>query len=336
MRTAVVGAGVAGAACSSVLAKNGVNVCVFDAGRAVGGRMSTRSVRLGDEAGAANVVEFDYGVAAFEDGAELATRLGDNVVRPWRARTATFGAGSTWMSSGEKTFWIGTPRQVDIVHTLLDGVHIKSQTRVGGVEKFGGGWLVKDEDARSLGVFDAVVLATHPLAVTRMSVPESVRRLAESIEADPLWSLMGTVQGAFGKAWDIGDVDKSVQSKVLRIVVDSNKPDRRTHPVRIVAYSTPEFAAKNLDTPRDRVADVLKTEVEHLLKAKLTTAIAHRWSKAISRSTHLKEDVAYLDKSTMLGIAGDYLGKSPGTVDTAYRSGIHLADCILRASHMKR
>ena len=63
-RIAVVGAGIAGAACAASLQQAGVQVTLFDKSRGVGGRMSTRRAAWAGEGGNECTVEFDHGAQA--------------------------------------------------------------------------------------------------------------------------------------------------------------------------------------------------------------------------------------------------------------------------------
>ncbi|MBC7939825.1 MAG: FAD-dependent oxidoreductase, partial [Chitinophagaceae bacterium] len=58
---AVIGAGVAGAACASSLRQAGMNVTLFEKARGVGGRMATRRARWLGADGQAQDAQFDHG-----------------------------------------------------------------------------------------------------------------------------------------------------------------------------------------------------------------------------------------------------------------------------------
>ena len=64
-RIAVVGAGVAGAACAAGLQRAGFDVTVFDKSRGLGGRMATRRAQWADADGVARAADFDHGCPHF-------------------------------------------------------------------------------------------------------------------------------------------------------------------------------------------------------------------------------------------------------------------------------
>ena len=97
-RIAVIGAGVAGAACAAGLLRAGFDVTVFDKSRGVGGRMATRQAQWTDSSGIASAAPFDHGCPHFTASrprfralVERAEKLG--TVARWRQRVyATFPA----------------------------------------------------------------------------------------------------------------------------------------------------------------------------------------------------------------------------------------------------
>jgi len=62
---AIVGAGMAGAACARTLSASGAQVTLFDKSRGVGGRLSTRRTVWTDAQGAEQPVQFDHGATHF-------------------------------------------------------------------------------------------------------------------------------------------------------------------------------------------------------------------------------------------------------------------------------
>lgn len=320
------GAGVAGASCAGVLGRAGWDVVLFDAGRRVGGRASSR-VWDGDLK-----VVFDHGVGVFHGVGDVEKKcVRRGVVEGWKARRVGLGKGGKVMSKGEEDVWLGVPRQSCLVESLMEGGgrELRSKVKVGGLERVGGGWRLMDEEEGDLGKYDAAVLATHPAAVGRMKAPKEVVDLVRNVKAAPQWTIMAVLDGPTPVEWDIADVEERSGMDVSKIIVESNKPMRVSTPVRIVAYSTHAFAAQNLETPRESVATLMTAQLETLLERKVTTSVAHRWSKAISITSATPSAMFYLDTDTLIGVAGDYFGPSPGKVHTAIDSGYQLASHLL-------
>ncbi|MCU0921096.1 MAG: NAD(P)-binding protein [Burkholderiaceae bacterium] len=93
---AVVGAGIAGAACAQQLAAAGCSVQVVDKGRGVGGRLATRRLQWLDAQGLQRTARLDHGAPAFaaRDAAfrqYLAGAAQSGLVLPW---WPTLAAGS--------------------------------------------------------------------------------------------------------------------------------------------------------------------------------------------------------------------------------------------------
>ena len=65
---AVVGAGIAGAACAAGLQQAGLNVTLFDKSLGVGGRLATRRTLWTGPDGVEHAVEFDHGAQTIATG----------------------------------------------------------------------------------------------------------------------------------------------------------------------------------------------------------------------------------------------------------------------------
>ena len=99
LSVAVVGAGIAGAACAASLQQAGLIVTLFDKSRGVGGRLATRRAQWTGADGVEHSVEFDHGaqtIAARQPRfrALLARAEGAGVVTRWRLARARRVAGA--------------------------------------------------------------------------------------------------------------------------------------------------------------------------------------------------------------------------------------------------
>ncbi len=183
LTVAVVGAGVAGAACARALADAGQEARLFDDGAEPGGRFGP----LGTPGFTAQDPRWLRWVQAWKD---------ERIVAPWNDQWA--GAG--------------------LVKRMLHGLDVRSGVRVAQVEPHGTRWRLVGADGAGLGEFEAVVL-TAPAPVTaellRWSAPVLSARAAEAV-MDPQW----VTRASFGNPIDFPDVTElggGLLQRILRI-----------------------------------------------------------------------------------------------------------------------
>ena len=178
LRVAVLGSGPSGASAARALAEAGLSVTVFEAGRGVGGRTSTRKTR--DDAG----YQFDHGAQYISTpkteefrGALDAWRR-DGWARPWEGRFCDAAAAPGEVATLEvdaeaKERWVGYPTMNAICHNLLDheGISVELQTRANAAHDAtradGRRWtLASDRGQRPLGAFDWLVATDRTSAAS--------------------------------------------------------------------------------------------------------------------------------------------------------------------------
>jgi hypothetical protein len=307
-RVAVVGAGIAGAACARALLAAGLDVQVLDRGRAGGGRLASRTlsgrrVDLGASYLTARDARF---VEVVDDW------VARGLARPW---TDAFhvagpdGLGAT--KQGPLRFGAATGLR-SLVEDLLDGIPVQPATTVTAV---GPGPTV---DGRG---YDAVVLA--------MPDPQAARLLDASL-TDELAAVHGRVWEpvlALAAGWDARAWDDAFDgcfvdgSDVLGWVADDGRRRGDGAPV-LVAHSTSPFAAQHLDDP-DAATDALvraTTGVLGVAQPPVWTSV-QRWTFA--RPAEPRDAPFHLGPARV-GLCGDGWG-SP-KVETAYLSGRMLGE----------
>ena len=143
MRVCVIGGGVSGLACAGRLSALGADVVVFDKGRQVGGRMSSRRVELSGGGS-----RFDHGAPVFE-------------VRDGAFREAV----EAWVSAGVCAWWapewgvwdgvrleakdlgdpvaVGTPAMSAVCDQLARGLDVRVSSTVVGLPRAPSGWIAR-------------------------------------------------------------------------------------------------------------------------------------------------------------------------------------------------
>jgi len=268
---AVIGGGVAGLACAHALSLRNVSVTLYDAGRVLGGRASTRVDR---ETGWA----WDHG-ARF---VELADGDDDDAWHAWVDTNAKRWEGDfvslacTPRAAGtppdvrvERRRDVGSPPRRYAVNASLPvdpGVEVKSNTRVVAIEKDGHGFRVSyrgagDEVVRD-GGFRTVVLADKNLASERAAAIYGERPPAEGLGDPKLMETLGGIRSVpcialmvcVNRPPAVGFVGAEVvgDPKVGWIADESSKPGRARVPARWVALSTEAYAQAMLSERRLR------------------------------------------------------------------------------------
>lgn len=300
---AVVGAGLAGAACARALTAAGVRVEVHDRGRVPGGRMA--SPRLADrrvDLGASYFTARDAGFAAVvEDWQDR------GLARPWTDAFHVAGPEGLGELKPGPLRWGAADGLRSLVVDLLDGLDVRQSATVSAV---GPGPHV---DGRA---YDAVVLA--------MPDPQALALLDPALEAeraavrDRDWEpVLALAAGWDERGWDPAFDGCFVEgSEVLGWVADDGRRRGDDAPV-LVAHSTSPYAAGHLADPDAATGGLVEAlrGVLHLEAAPAWTRV-QRWTYA--RPAAPREEPFHLGTAGV-ALCGDGWG-SP-RVETAWTSG---------------
>jgi renalase len=312
---------------------------VFEKSRGAGGRMSTRPSEFGS---------FDHGTQYFtvrDKRFEKVLSLSPALVRPWSANAVRIldEAGRVVASSlpSAEAHWVGAPSMNSLVRHWaepLEAAHcLMLQTLVSRIERDtlnAKQWQLHTEGpgaTRSVASgFDAVLLAVpsvqaHALLLSSGLAPDTVERLSQ-VQVAPCWTLMLAFPQAaqpnlahLGPHWNAA---RSTHHRIAWLARESSKPGR-TAIERWTVQASPEWSAKHLEDPADRVkAKMLKafTEVTGI-RAEPPFAEVHRWRYA-QTSQPLGQSHLW-DAATGLGACGDWcLGHR---VEDGFVSGLELA-----------
>lgn len=266
---AIIGAGVAGVSCADALARRGIRVRIYDAGRSVGGRTATRIDR---ESGAV----WDHGARFIElanDESDDAWRAWvETNAKKWRGDFASIerASGSTDVRVERRDLGRMERFAVNVSMRTNEDVDVKSSSRVIGIER-------RDDAATgetSFAVryrsvvpgqgdevmldegFKAVVLADKNLASERAAAihgerppveglgePELARALRE-IDSTPVLALMVT----FNRPPAVDFVGAEIRGgdRLEWIADESSKPDRPNAHSCWVAHSTAAYARSKM------------------------------------------------------------------------------------------
>lgn len=322
-KIAVIGAGISGLACARNLHDAGISVEVFDKGRGVGGRMSTRR---GDQ------YEFDHGCQFFTATDQRFCK----VVREWRSTglidnwLGQFGTllnGHFAADKDDKQRYAPIPRMNSVCKDLAANLEVRCETQITTIDLVDSKWKLETDDT-VVGRFDGLVVSTPPQQAADL-VPERLGWSAQLREREmtPCW----TVMVAFKQPLSQEFTGARVKSNPLAWVGNnSRKPGRPDKFESWVLQATPEWSEAELETDKDRVLERLLDAFASAIGQRLPGihhVAAHRWKYALP--SNASDSAKFFDSEHLIGICGDWCDAP--LVEGAYLNGIDLADKLVAA-----
>jgi len=190
-RVAVIGAGLCGAAAAVTLVQSGYQVTVFDKGRAVGGRMSSKRMAAG---------YLDMGAQYFTARSpkfqrQVQSWLKAGCAEVWNCTTAllTFddGRSALEISADQQLRYIGTPSMQAPVKALLSDIPVIPNCRIASLQSHQNSWSVFSETGESYASFSAVLLAMPPVQAQHLLVQSGLPELFNAPQSllEPCWAI---------------------------------------------------------------------------------------------------------------------------------------------------
>ncbi len=314
MTVAVVGAGIAGAACARALVAAGVDVRVVDQGRVPGGRMASRTlggrrVDLGASYFTAREPSFS---AVVEDW------VGRGLARPWTDAFHVAGPDGLGATKSGPLRYGAAGGLRSLVVDLLDGTAVEQST---SIQQVGPGSSIDGT------AYDAVVLAMPDPQAERLLHPALTDE--RTAVGDRTWEpVLALAAGWDRRTWDEGFDGCFVEgSDVLGWVADDGRRRGDGAPV-LVAHSTSPFAAGRLVDPAGAEPDLLAATRRLLgIGTAPDWTYVQRWS--LARPAGPREQPFHFGTEG-IGLCGD--GWGTPKVETAWLSGHllgqHLAELL--------
>jgi len=325
---AIVGAGLAGAACAAGLLRRGWRVTVYDKSRGVGGRMATRRVAIEGEP----ELQFDHGAPFVAPRAPRfralwaeAAAAGEATV--WRPRIFADAPGRV-----DAALYVPLPGMPALVRRLLGAAPLRLAHTVTGLRRRADGWWVEAEGRRAEGPFDQVVVALPPpqaAALLGTAHAPWAKALAE-IRMEPCWTLMAATDEV-DWPWDAAEPARGPLAWVMR---HDRRPGRSAPAgwATWVAHASASWSAAHLEEDPADVAQALGDALRGLLPPVPRGAAgprwhhvaAHRWRYAAPAGAAPDGRPCWVNAERALGVCGDYLGG--GGAEGAWHSGDALAE----------
>ena len=339
-RIAIIGAGLAGAACARRLADAGADVHLFEKSRGVGGRMGSRRVRWIDDAGVDHDVSFDHGApgfsvrsAAFAEFVHRASLSGE--LTRW---SPTMAAGIAAPLDGFGS-WIATPDMSTLCRRLVDALPVTFGRTVDVVRAAPGGWGIECLGETLGEDFTHVALAMPPLQAAKLLEPHrhDWARLGLRQRMLPCWTLVGVSD----RPVDPPDWDAAwpMSGPLAWIIRNERKPGRADADgfLHWVAHAKAGWSETHLESLDDAVHSTLLAAVRDFLGQAPVWRFSqvHRWRYAsVARPDAGALEPFWFDAERGLGACGDFLGGAG--VEGAWISGDALATRIARGCGLTR
>ncbi|MGF6770020.1 renalase [Paraburkholderia sp. GAS199] len=324
-RVAVVGAGLAGLSCATILQEAGCRLRLFDSGHGPAGRMSTYR---GDD------WQCDHGAQYFTARdpafqAEVTRWQTAGAAAAWNARLAILDAGSPpALRDSTIERFVGTPRMSAPARLLAQSLPLTTACTIGKVAREGQHWrLWSTEHGVIDDRFDAVVLAmpAPQAALLLDGAAAELATMARGVVMRACWALMLRFDERVPLAFDAAFVN---QGPVRWMARDSSKPGR-SGPETWLLHANAPWSEENLDAPEEQVASALLSAFVQHGGPEPAAWTAHRWRYADVAPDHDPVPGYVWRAADGLGLCGDWL--NGGRVEGAWLSGRALGHEMLAA-----
>jgi len=335
-RVAVVGAGIAGAACAHALAQAGYAVHVFDKARGPGGRLATRRMAWVDRRGQAHTTRLDHGAPGMAAHVEPFGAFVDKGVQAgWLAEWRPALAAGSLPLEEDAAFHVPVPDSPELCRQLLGGVAATWSCAVDNLQWTAPGWQVESAGQRLGGPFDAVVLALPPAQAAPLlgTHRSDWARHASLAPMQPCWTLMGVASDAAAPTWDLSRPAAGPLAWVMR---NDARPGRVRVPGQAhwVAHARAGWSRQHLEQSPVWVQQQLQAAVDAVVGEALGQPVdwlhctVHRWRYALPQPRRTAPGESFWwDGAQGLGVCGDFLGGSG--VEGAWTSAHSLSTAML-------
>ena len=332
---AVIGAGVSGLFAARTLQDHGLKVTVFEKGRGVGGRMSTRRIGSRDRA-----MTFDHGAQYFTARDPRFIRYVDTwieqgLVAKWPdkrlgldQRIVALQNGVEILESNSDERFVAVPTMNSICQHLARNIEVRIQTRVASVVPFGNGVELFNDAGNSMGKFDRLIVsAPAAQAADLLACFPRLSNKISKIKMNPCWASMVAFDNPITDQWAGAFLHGSFLAWAAR---NSTKPGRNGECEHLVIHASPEWTATHWENDVNEVAQWMLAEfwkVSGISPVPHTHLQSHRWKFAIPNNT--SEERCLSDHSAVILACGDWASGS--RVESACLSGMETAGRILRS-----
>ncbi|MBN8445617.1 MAG: NAD(P)-binding protein [Gammaproteobacteria bacterium] len=331
MKVAIIGAGMAGASAAAWLVAAGAEVEVFDKGRSVGGRMSSK--RLDEQH------YLDMGAQYFTARDPAFTALvadwqNAGVVAPWSFTPYVFN-DKLQISADQERRFVGVPSMQQPIKQLLADVAVTTSCRIQSIyQDEQSSWHLSAEDGREFSGFTHVLVTTPPVQAAALvqEFPE-LRNLIPDTILRPCWAVVLTVKSSQTEDFESIHPAKGifVQTGSVRWACQLQDKPERAATTRWLVHFSAEFTKAHLTESLETLAGIAVTELERILSCsiEISESICHRWLFATVDAEQQSPGILNITELP-IWLAGDW--SFGGRIENAWLAGRQAAEQIWQSA----
>ena len=320
---AVIGAGLAGTTIASKM-KSKFDVKIFEKSMAVGGRMSTRKE---------TPFIFDHGAQFFKIKTTdfknfLSELFAQQIIQPWNFRLAYFDGqylNKIKFINDEDRFFVGVPNMDSIIKYLSNNCNVILNTKIKRIVKENNKWNLYDQNKKSYGFYDWVVLSLPAQQSLELITEEiSFYPLVKKIKMKGCFSLMIGMNKSLNLKYDAALIENE---DIVWLASNNSKPCRINN-YSLLINSSYEYASQNMHTSKERVLTHLinissKLIDYDLLKSNMIKI--HQWKYVEAKCSPTEN--FFVDHKEKVAVCGDWFVNS--RVEGAFLSANELSKEII-------
>ena len=320
-KVAVIGTGIAGLSCASVLQSFDISVDIFEKSRGPSGRMSTRrtpewSVDHGAQYFTARDPRFRQ---------EVKQWVKNGVAAIWNPRLRVYEAGLWSECHSQETRYVGTPNMNSPGKFLAEDLSIQYEKTISQLERRGSQWSLQcNEIGKISALYDFVVLAIPAPQASDLlkSLNTRASDITDSAQMKACWTMMGYFPNQATTNFDAAFINQEIISWICQ---NGSKSLRRGRPMWTI-HGNPSWSQENVELSKEaaqsQMMECLASIGFDCQDAEITM---HRWRYASGALEHPIN--FHLLPDINLGLCGDWL--HGGRVEGGYLSGLQLAEAII-------
>ena len=308
-KIAIIGAGISGLTIATYLKKQNLNITIFDKGRGLGGRMSSRRTKWG---------YLDHGTQYFSvKSPEFQTFIGQypSIIQPWQGRFANWANGELTVDHSDKTRYVPIKSMNNFCKAIATGLDIHLQTRIMELEK-AQTWTLTDENKQRYSDFDLVIITAPPAQTSNLLASHTpIAQEIREIEMFPCYSLMLIPETPVNLPFDGIKFDHPILGWLS---LNDSKPERERCG-GLVVQSNFNWARENLDKNREEIGEILQQTVSNLFTLDLSDLkykSVHLWRYALPSESNTQG--YFWDQNNHVAVCGDWC--LSGKVESAFLS----------------
>lgn len=320
MKTAIVGAGLAGGVLAQRLSAASHEVTIFEKSRGAGGRMATRRIEG---------FAFDHGTPwfmaespAFRDF--LAPQIAGGAVAEWPGRFVRLEAGGIMSPDRGEARYVATPEMNALPKAIVDADKARTGVEVAPIRD---PHLLHDSEGAAIGRFDWIISTAPGPQTAALFADVAPLSLAPDHMSGGFTAMFGFTD-RHDPGWDAAEVDDPV---IASIIVNSAKPGRTDGGTAFVVHAQTEWAKARINQEPTAIRPQLAAAFTGLTGIDAGVAeysTAHRWRYAHANSG--VDGGFVLAPEVGLAACGDWCGG--GGVEAAFTSATMLADKLLQSA----